>query len=404
MRKIVEFGGKFFNKIFATQNENKYFVKKAKERYTDEEYEIIVKNKKKVGEGTFGIVITGQIKFSNLQERLRYLENISQINKQRGELKMKNITTELFAIKTIPVQTEYKSRELDILKEIEHPNIITLRFYFLTQKREENKVLTFQNFVMEYVSLNLQNEILFYKKHQQDFPIEHLQYIMFQLARSLLYLHGIGISHRDIKPSNILIDPVYLTLKICDFGSAKKLDVNERSITYICSRYYRAPELIFDFCNYTSKIDIWGFGAILAELFLKYPIFLGKTSETQINEIFNVLGPPPSSFYEKYQVTSMHISNTKKEIKNFPKKKLEERIKNASPDAIDLISNTLEYDPDDRDSPKNILTHSFFEDLKKKDKVIYSRFFNPIDKTIIFNFSNFELKLLGSLESELKLK
>ena len=64
-----------------------------------------------------------------------------------------------------------------------------------------------------------------------------------QLLRGLGYLHSIGIVHRDVKPQNILIEEDRYSLKLCDFGSAKKLDPNNASVSYICSRYYRAPEL-----------------------------------------------------------------------------------------------------------------------------------------------------------------
>lgn len=91
---------------------------------------------------------------------------------------------------------------------------------------------------------------------------------MYQLLRSLAYIHAIGICHRDIKPQNLLLDPVSGVLKLCDFGryselglfifnfSAKILIAGEPNVSYICSRYYRAPELIFGATNYTSCIGI----------------------------------------------------------------------------------------------------------------------------------------------------
>ena len=77
---------------------------------------------------------------------------------------------------------------------------------------------------------------------------------MYQLFRSLAYIHSLGICHRDIKPQNLLLDPESGVLKLCDFGSAKILVAGEANVSYICSRYYRAPELIFGATNYTTNI------------------------------------------------------------------------------------------------------------------------------------------------------
>lgn len=80
------------------------------------------------------------------------------------------------------------------------------------------------------------------------------QVYMYQLFRSLAYIHSLGICHRDIKPQNLLVDPESGVLKLCDFGSAKHLVKGEPNVSYICSRYYRAPELIFGAIDYTTKI------------------------------------------------------------------------------------------------------------------------------------------------------
>jgi glycogen synthase kinase 3 beta len=74
---------------------------------------------------------------------------------------------------------------------------------------------------------------------------------MYQLLRSLAFIHAMGICHRDIKPQNLLLDPDTGILKLCDFGSAKVLVRGEPNVSYICSRYYRAPELIFGATDYT---------------------------------------------------------------------------------------------------------------------------------------------------------
>ena len=64
----------------------------------------------------------------------------------------------------------------------------------------------------------------------------------------------------------MLIDPATHVLKVCDFGSAKKLEKGQVNVSYICSRYYRAPELIFGATDYNQAIDVWSVGCVIAEL------------------------------------------------------------------------------------------------------------------------------------------
>ena len=112
------------------------------------------------------------------------------------------------------------------------------------------------------------------------------------MFRALLYLQGVGICHRDIKPQNILVDTQTLDLKVCDFGSAKKLIKGEPNVAYICSRYYRAPELIFGADQYTVSIDVWSMACVIAEMVLGEPLFPGESAVDQLVEIIKVLGTP----------------------------------------------------------------------------------------------------------------
>jgi len=65
---------------------------------------------------------------------------------------------------------------------------------------------------------------------------------------------------------------------LCDFGSAKRLVKDEPNVAYICSRYYRAPELIFGATDYTNSIDVWSTGCVIAELMLGEPLFPGESA------------------------------------------------------------------------------------------------------------------------------
>lgn len=88
------------------------------------------------------------------------------------------------------------------------------------------------------------------------------------------------------------MDPRTHALKLCDFGSAKKLVKGEANISYICSRYYRAPELMFAATEYTNSIDVWSVGCVIAEMVLGEPVFPGESSVDQLIEIIKVLGTP----------------------------------------------------------------------------------------------------------------
>merc|ERR1719382_2071170 len=112
------------------------------------------------------------------------------------------------------------------------------------------------------------------------------------MSRACAYIHAVGICHRDIKPQNILVNGRSHELKICDFGSAKLLVKGEPNVAYICSRYYRAPELIFESSSYTTSIDVWSLGCVIAELFLGTPLFQGGSGVDQLVEIIKVLGAP----------------------------------------------------------------------------------------------------------------
>ena len=101
-------------------------------------------------------------------------------------------------------------------------------------------------------------------------------------------MHSRGICHRDIKPHNLLCNSKTHVLKICDFGTSKQLMSGKPSIAYICSRFYRAPELVFGCTEYSCAIDVWSAGCVFAELMHGSPIFAGATSAAQKVEIIKV--------------------------------------------------------------------------------------------------------------------
>ena len=110
------------------------------------------------------------------------------------------------------------------------------------------------------------------------------------MLRGVNYIHTQGVCHRDLKPHNMLVRGGKLVL--CDFGSAKVLKPGETNISYICSRCYRAPELIFESTAYSTKIDMWSVGCILIEVINGRPLFVADCSLNHILEVIRVLGTP----------------------------------------------------------------------------------------------------------------
>lgn len=142
-----------------------------------------------------------------------------------------------------------------------------------------------------------------------------IKIISYQIFRGLLYIHQLKIAHRDIKPHNVLYKGKKIA--ICDFGSAKIL-TNEANLPYICSRCYRAPELIFGATHYTSMIDVWSVGCVLLEMIQGSPLFIGENSVDHLIEIIKVLGTPTKS-----QVIDMNPNYDLNDYK-FPKVKKRE--------------------------------------------------------------------------------
>lgn len=188
-------------------------------------------------------------------------------------------------------------------------------------------------------------------------------------------------------------------LKLCDFGSAKILVENEPNVSYICSRYYRAPELIFGATNYTTKIDVWSTGCVMAELMLGQPLFPGESGIDQLVEIIKVLGTPT-----REQIRTMnpnYMENKFPQIKPHPFSKV---FRKADATALELIAQLLEYTPTQRLSAIDAMVHPFFDELREPDtRLPDSRHPNAPAKNLpqLFNFTRHELSIRPDLNSKL---
>lgn len=332
----------------------------------DETEEISYTDAKVIGNGSFGVVY---------QARL-----IS--------------TNELVAIKKVLQDRRYKNRELQIMRRLDHQNVVQLLyFFFISSSDRFGREEVYLHLVLEFIPETVNKVARHYAKSKQTIPMFYIKLFMYQLFRSLAYIHSMGICHRDIKPQNLLLDPETAVLKLCDFGSAKQLVKGELNVSYICSRYYRAPELIFGATDYTCNIDIWSAGCVLAELLLGQPIFPGDSGVDQLVEIIKVLGTP-----SRDQIRQMNPNYQEfkfPQIRAHPWNKV---FRPRTPqEAIQLVSKLLEYTPSARITPLEACAHPFFDELREPNNKLP----NGRDLPPLFNLTPHELNIQPALNGKL---
>ncbi|KAG5353366.1 Protein kinase gsk3 [Termitomyces sp. J132] len=352
-------------KISAIDDPHKVVKVIASDGKSAETRELSYTNCKVIGNGSFGVVF---------QARLASTKESDDI-----------------AIKKVLQDKRFKNRELQIMRLVSHPNVVDLKAFFYSNGDKKDEV--YLNLVLEYVPETVYRASRHYAKLKQPMPMLQIKLYMYQLLRSLAYIHSVGICHRDIKPQNLLLNPATGVLKLCDFGSAKILVAGEPNVSYICSRYYRAPELIFGATNYTTNIDIWSTGCVMAELMLGQPLFPGESGIDQLVEIIKVLGTP-----SREQIKTMnpnYMEHKFPQIKPHPFSKVFRP--RTAPEAIDLVSKLLEYTPGARLSAVEAMVHPFFDELRVEGQ----RMPNGKDFPRLFDFSREELSVRPDLIRQL---
>ena len=126
---------------------------------------------------------------------------------------------ETVAIKKVMLDRRYHNRELQMMKVMEHENVIRLRHYF--EKAGRKKDETFLHLVMDYLPETIRSTALKHHKRAKRFHVDHIKAYLWQAFRALEYIHARRICHRDIKPDNLLCDPASLKCRLCDFGCSK---------------------------------------------------------------------------------------------------------------------------------------------------------------------------------------
>jgi len=291
----------------------------------------------KIGEGTYGVVY-----------------------KARNRL-----TGDLVALKKIRLEAEDEGipstaiREISILKELQHPNIVRLHDVIHTERK-----LTL---VFEYLDLDL-------KKYLDvlDHPLPHedIKVLLYQLLAGVAFCHDRRVLHRDLKPQNLLINKDALELKLADFGLARAFGIPVRSYTHeVVTLWYRAPDVLMGSRKYSTPVDLWSVGCIFGEMASGRPLFPGTSDADQLLRIFNTLGTPDeNSWPSMVDLPEYKAENFTTKADPQPLHKL---LGNPCPldeQGLQLLTQLLKYDPARRITAKNALKDTFFDSVPEQRK------------------------------------
>ncbi|XP_069427835.1 cyclin-dependent kinase 1 isoform X2 [Ovis canadensis] len=260
----------------------------------------------KIGEGTYGVVYKGRHK----------------------------TTGQVVAMKKIRLESEEEGvpstaiREISLLKELRHPNIVSLQDVLMQDSR--------LYLIFEFLSMDL-------KKYLDSIPPGQfmdsslVKSYLYQILQGIVFCHSRRVLHRDLKPQNLLIDDKG-TIKLADFGLARAFGIPIRVYTHeVVTLWYRSPEVLLGSARYSTPVDIWSIGTIFAELATKKPLFHGDSEIDQLFRIFRALGTPNNEVWPEVESLQDYKST-------FPKWKpgsLASHVKNLDENGLDLLSVTI---------------------------------------------------------------
>ncbi|XP_038884698.1 cyclin-dependent kinase G-2 isoform X2 [Benincasa hispida] len=273
-------------------------------------------------------------------------------------------TGEIVALKKVKMEKEREGfpltslREINILLSFHHPSIVDVKEVLVGNSLDSIFL------AMEYMEHDLKG-LMETMKH--PFTQSEVKCLMIQLLEGVRYLHSNWVLHRDLKTSNLLLNNQG-ELKICDFGLARQYGSPLKPYTHlVVTLWYRAPELLLGERQYSTAVDMWSLGCIMAELLSKEPLFNGKTEVEQLDKIFRTLGTPNETIWPRFsKLPGVRVNFVKHQF-NLLRKKFPAASFTGSPvlsdSGFDLLSKLLTYDPQKRISAEEALDHEWFREV-----------------------------------------
>lgn len=248
-------------------------------------------------------------------------------------------------------------RELRILRHLQHENLVQIKNIFIPGDR-----INFEDIYV--VSELMESDLASTLRSSQPLSEDHCMFFLYQILRGMKYVHSAQVIHRDLKPRNLCVNS-NCDLKICDFGLARVRFSDKAWVCpmteYVCTRWYRAPEVLCSWTDYSAAIDLWSIGCILAELVTRRPLFPGHNTQHQLDLIIALLGSP-----EGEELTKIPNEKCRKFIKSLPTTSGSAFVSvfgDESPVAQDFLAKTLRWDAEKRMTIEEAIQHEYLEKL-----------------------------------------
>ncbi|KAK4568944.1 hypothetical protein RGQ29_004382 [Quercus rubra] len=277
-------------------------------------------------------------------------------------------TGEIVALKKVKMGVEKGDgfplsslREINILMSFNHPSVVGVKEVVMDEDDFDSVFM-----VMEYMESDLKGVLEAMKVKKQLYCMSEVKCLMRQLLEGVKYLHDNWVIHRDLKTSNLLLSNEG-ELKICDFGLSRQYGSPLKPYTpLVVTLWYRAPELLLGTMKYSTAIDMWSVGCIMAELVAQEALFRGKNEIDQLGKIFQILGTPNDKIWPGLTKLRGVRPNIKQPY-NLLRKKFPARSFIGSPvlcdSGFDLLNKLLTYDPEKRITAEAALKHDWFSNL-----------------------------------------
>eukprot|EP00932_Pfiesteria_piscicida_P016215 SRR837773.3150.p1 GENE.SRR837773.3150~~SRR837773.3150.p1 ORF type:complete len:372 (+),score=126.36 SRR837773.3150:1-1116(+) len=253
--------------------------------------------------------------------------------------------------------TKRTLRELRILRHLQHENLMQVKNIFITGKATEFEEIYV---VSELMETDLASTL----RSSQALSDDHVQFFLYQIMRGMKYVHSAQVIHRDLKPRNLLVNS-NCDLKICDFGLARVRFADKQWVCpmteYVCTRWYRAPEVLCSWTDYSCAIDMWSIGCILAEMYTREPLYPGRTTQHQLDLIIGLLGSPQGD--ELMKIPNEKCRRFIRSLKPTVGRSFDEAFGGMSDGARELLALTLRWDPESRISVFDAIQHPYLDKL-----------------------------------------